>query len=69
MRVYRRALDAANRAVHADDEVGAGHTQLAEVKLYYEWNWESAGREYERALQLNPSDSHAMARSRCSSPR
>ena len=38
------------------------HTQLAEVKFYFEWDWEAARRGYERALALNPNDSHALAR-------
>jgi serine/threonine-protein kinase len=56
------SLDAANRAIQFDEQVAAGHTQLAEVKLYYEWNWEVARREYDRALALNPNGTHAMAR-------
>ncbi|HEY0874369.1 MAG TPA: protein kinase [Vicinamibacterales bacterium] len=56
------ALDAANRAIQFDEQVAEGHTQLAEVKLYYEWDWAVAQREYDRALELNPNGSHAMAR-------
>ena len=59
---YRNALLAATRAIQLNDTVAEGHTELAEVKFYYEWNWEWARREYERALELNPSNSHAMAR-------
>jgi tetratricopeptide (TPR) repeat protein len=36
--------------------------RVAEVKFYYDWNWEWARREYERALELNANNSHAMAR-------
>jgi eukaryotic-like serine/threonine-protein kinase len=59
---YRNALSAANRAIYLDDRVAEAHTQLAEVKFYDEWNWDWAQREYERALQLNPNNSHALAR-------
>jgi eukaryotic-like serine/threonine-protein kinase len=59
---YRNALNAANHAIRLDDRVAEAHTQLAEVKFYDEWNWDWAQREYERALQLNPNDSHALAR-------
>jgi serine/threonine-protein kinase len=59
---YRNALLSATRAIQLNDAVAEGHTELAEVKFYYEWNWEWARREYERALELNPNNSHAMAR-------
>jgi serine/threonine protein kinase/tetratricopeptide (TPR) repeat protein len=59
---YEKALSAATHALQLDDTVSEAHTQLAEVKFYHEWNWEWAQREYERALELNPSNSHAMAR-------
>jgi eukaryotic-like serine/threonine-protein kinase len=59
---YRKALLAATEAIRLNDAVAEGHTELAEVKFYYEWNWEWAQSEYERALELNPNNSHAMAR-------
>jgi serine/threonine protein kinase/tetratricopeptide (TPR) repeat protein len=59
---YTEALKAATRAQQLDDTVAEAHTQLAEVKFYHEWNWTVARREYERALQLDPNNSHAMAR-------
>jgi tetratricopeptide (TPR) repeat protein len=59
---YQKALSAATRALQLDDSVAKAHTQLAEVKFYYEWDWVTARRGYERALQLSPNDSHARAR-------
>ena len=59
---YGKALAAATRAIQLYDGVAEAHTQLAEVKFYYEWNWDAAQREYERALELNPNNSHALAR-------
>jgi serine/threonine protein kinase/tetratricopeptide (TPR) repeat protein len=59
---YEKALSAATHALQLDDTVSEAHTQLAEVKFYHEWNWEWAQSEYERALELNPNNSHAMAR-------
>jgi eukaryotic-like serine/threonine-protein kinase len=59
---YKEALRAATHALQLDDSVSEAHTELAEVKFYYEWNWEWAQREYQRALDLSPSNSHAMAR-------
>lgn len=57
-----RALESATHAIELDDRVVEAHTQLAEARFYHEWNWEAAQREYERALELSPSNSHAMAR-------
>ena len=59
---YAKALAAATRALQLDDTMAKAHTQLAEVKFYYEWDWQAARRGYERALELNPNDSHALAR-------
>ena len=59
---YARALAAATRALQLDDTVAQAHTQLAEVKFYFEWDWQTARRGYERALELNPNNSHALAR-------
>ena len=59
---HQLALDAATRAIQFDEQVADGHTQLAEVKLYYEWDWDVAQREYVRALTLNPNGTHTMAR-------
>jgi TolB-like protein/tetratricopeptide (TPR) repeat protein len=59
---YTKALTAATRALQLDDTVAEAHTQLAEVKFYFEWDWPTARRGYERALALNPNDSHALAR-------
>ena len=59
---YAKALAAATRALQLDDTVAQAHTQLAEVKFYFEWDWQAARRGYERALELNPNNSHALAR-------
>ena len=59
---YAKALTAATRALQLDDTVAQAHTQLAEVKFYFEWDWQTARRGYERALELNPNDSQALAR-------
>jgi TolB-like protein/Tfp pilus assembly protein PilF len=51
-----KARQMALRALEMDDSVGAAHTSLAMVQSYFECDWESAGREYQRALELSPSD-------------
>lgn len=53
--VYARARDAALRALELDPLFPEAHAALAEIRLYFDWDWEAAGRSFRRALQLNPS--------------
>ncbi|PYS25781.1 MAG: hypothetical protein DMF72_00650 [Acidobacteria bacterium] len=52
--VFPLAKDAAARAIEIDDSLSEAHTSLAYVKLYYDWDWPGAEREYTRAIALNP---------------
>ncbi len=52
--VMPKAKAAALRALELDNKLAEGHSSLAYVLFYYEWDWEAADKEYERALQLNP---------------
>ena len=47
--------EAAQKAVALDDTTAAAHYALAKIK-YYEWDLPGAGKEFQRALELNPSD-------------
>jgi TolB-like protein/tetratricopeptide (TPR) repeat protein len=51
---YPRARAAAQRALAIDDTLAEAHVSLAMVRKEYDWDWTGAGREYERALELNP---------------
>lgn len=51
---WRRACEAARRAIEIDDECADGHAALARVELEFEWDWEKAERALLRALELNP---------------
>jgi tetratricopeptide (TPR) repeat protein len=42
--------------VALDDGVALGHAALGVIKLYVDWDWEGAGPELERALDLDPTD-------------
>jgi serine/threonine-protein kinase len=57
--VYPQARAAALKALELDDTLAEAHTALANVKLTYDWDWEDAKREFERALELNPSSADA----------
>lgn len=51
---YPRAKAAAIRALAIDETLAEAHVSLAMVQKEYDWDWPGAGREYERALELNP---------------
>jgi TolB-like protein/Flp pilus assembly protein TadD len=51
---YARAREAAMKAVELDDGLAEAHTSLAAVLTDYDWDWEGADREYQRAIELNP---------------
>ena len=53
--VWQRAREAALRAVKLDPMMAEAHAALADVKLYYEWDWQGAEQAFRRANQLNPS--------------
>ncbi len=50
-----RARAAATKALEIDDTLAEAHTSLAWVKMQYDWDWPGAEREFERAIELNPS--------------
>ncbi len=54
-----RARAAAERALELDDELAAAHTALAGVREWYDWDWDGAEAEFQRALELDPSDAVA----------
>jgi serine/threonine-protein kinase len=52
---YRRAREAALKALELDGQLAAAHTSLGAVRSDYDWDWAGAERSYERAIALNPS--------------
>ena len=53
------ARDAAERAVALEADSGQTHLALAIVKLQYDWDWNTAKQEFDRALQLSPGSGFA----------
>ena len=49
-----KARTAAQRALQLDDSLAEAHTSLALIAQNYDWDWATAGREYQRAIQLDP---------------
>jgi serine/threonine protein kinase/TolB-like protein len=60
---FPKARAAALKAVELDEQLAAAHAALAEVFLWYDWNWTGADREIQRALQLNPDSVDALTAS------
>ena len=54
-----KAKAAAMKALELDEQLASAHTSLGVVQAYYEWNWQSARAELQRAVELNPSDAAA----------
>jgi serine/threonine-protein kinase len=55
-----RAKREAQRALELDETLAEAHTSLGWVTFIYDWDWESAERQFSRAVELNPS--YATAR-------
>ncbi len=52
----------AMKAIASDDSIPEGHTELANAAMNLSWDWETAAREFHRALELNPSSAVAHER-------
>jgi len=44
----------ARKALELDDSLAEAHTSLAWSLFIYDWDWEAAGREFRRAIELDP---------------
>jgi class 3 adenylate cyclase/TolB-like protein/Tfp pilus assembly protein PilF len=58
---FPRAKAAALQALKLDPELPEAHAALAEVKLYYDWDWHGAEQSFKRSFELNPSMDAAHA--------
>jgi len=50
-----KAKEAALKALEIDDKLAEGHTSLASIMGFYDWNFAGAEKEFKLALELNPS--------------
>lgn len=48
------ARESALRAIDLDPELAEAWTSLASLNADYFWNWDEAGEQFERAIELNP---------------
>jgi TolB-like protein/DNA-binding winged helix-turn-helix (wHTH) protein/Flp pilus assembly protein TadD len=52
---YPKAKGAALKSLEIDGTLAETHTSLARIKAEYDWDWSGAEREFQRAIELNPS--------------
>jgi serine/threonine-protein kinase len=52
---FGKSRAAAERALEIDDTVAIAHNCLAVIHFMHDWDWERAEREFERAIELDPS--------------
>jgi TolB-like protein/Flp pilus assembly protein TadD len=55
------AREAAIEALKLDDTLAEAHTSLANVKVWYDYDWVEAEAEFKRAIELNPNLPEAHA--------
>jgi TolB-like protein/DNA-binding winged helix-turn-helix (wHTH) protein/Tfp pilus assembly protein PilF len=56
---YRTAKNALAKALQLDDSIGEAHDTLGVLSANFDWDWETADREFNRAIALAPSYSCA----------
>lgn len=58
--VMPRAKEAAVHALELDPNLAGAHVTLGNVRLFYDWDWAAAEKEYHRALDINPNSPEAQ---------
>ena len=56
---YRTAKDTLAKALELDDSIGEAHDTLGALSANFDWDWDTADREFNRAIALAPSYSCA----------
>ena len=57
---YRRAREAAERALALAPDLAEGHVALAQIQSGYDWDWASADASARRALELAPGNADVV---------
>lgn len=52
---YKSAKEALAKALNLDDSIGEAHDTLGALSSSFDWDWETADREFNRAITLAPS--------------
>ena len=57
---YRRAREAAEKALALDPQLADAHLAMGRIHQVYDWDWEAADASYRRALDLEPGNARAL---------
>jgi serine/threonine protein kinase/tetratricopeptide (TPR) repeat protein len=55
----QKSRPAATKALELDDSLAEAHVSLCRIKLYFDWDWASALKAGQRAIELNPNYAYA----------
>ena len=56
---YSKAKEAVLKALELDNDLSEAHAALADIKLYYDWDFKEAEKELNLAIELNPNSPKA----------
>ena len=59
---YRRAREAAEKALALDPQLADAHLAMGWIHAIYDWDWAAADASYRRALDLEPGNALALRR-------
>jgi serine/threonine protein kinase/Flp pilus assembly protein TadD len=54
--MWPKAKAALQKALSLDEDLAEAHAVAASLAFWFEWDWEAAGRSFDRVLSLNPGD-------------
>ncbi len=54
--MWPKAKAAIQKALSLDGDLAEAHAVAATMAFWYEWDWDAAGRSFDRVLSLNPGD-------------
>ncbi|HYN15982.1 MAG TPA: protein kinase [Terriglobales bacterium] len=57
---YRKAREAAERALALDANLAEAHTAMGWIKMVHDWDWAGADASYQRALALEPGNARVI---------
>jgi Tfp pilus assembly protein PilF len=60
--VLQKATPLLQKALQINPDLASAHYRMAELQLWYRWNFDAVEKEYEKVLQLYPSNTEVVAR-------
>ena len=57
---YRKAREAAERALALDANLAEAHAAMGGIKMSYDWDWAGADASYQQALALEPGNAKVV---------